>query len=240
MRTTQFCPKCGGLELWNVRSMRERRFIGYGEMGYVDDVEPLETLVCKGCGFTAWYSDAFARLREDPGRVRHIVDDRLRCVECDGQSHFLVAQLREWPEESPVGAVPLGVLRTPGDEAIGRFAVQVCGTCGRCEWFAWGLTDEEAPKPVNEGKRDPEACVRCRTLGRRRVRPLLEDGRFKLPVAAKGDQAVGHFELLFCVACGYCEWYARSIERLQADGKTVIHVRGEPRRLRPTAGGPYR
>ncbi|MGZ3407005.1 MAG: hypothetical protein ACXVAN_11215, partial [Polyangia bacterium] len=191
------CAKCGAGELWNVVQMQETTFFRRVPLGAIDGVAPLETVICKKCGYAVWYCDAFGELSERPGRVTRVRDERQRCAECGSPSHHLVAQLRERPDHPvvvghgpSVDAVPLAVLRSGWGEPAGQFALLVCGDCGRSEWFAWGVDDNESGSRIVA---DP--CGRCQATTRRQVQPLREEDGVALPVAFKGDSGVGEFEV---------------------------------------------
>jgi predicted nucleic-acid-binding Zn-ribbon protein len=236
------CPDCRDAGHWLVSPMREHRFTGYGQLGYIDDIEPLETHICDGCGYTVWYSRGIGRLREDRGRVAKLDDERLSCVSCYGRRHYLVAQLQEWPEGSVLGQMPLHVLQTGKHEGVGRFALLICGDCGRCQWFAWGTgTPTTRATGVMRAQPQPDLpCSRCRAIARYAVEPVREDGGLASPVAVQRQRAIGHFGISFCNACGYCEWYARDLAALRSDGERVSHVNGDRYQRAPVAGGPYR
>jgi predicted nucleic-acid-binding Zn-ribbon protein len=233
MKAPAACAKCGGLAFWNVREMQEHAFFQAKALGEIDCLAPLDTIVCKACGHTVWYSRS-TELIERPGSVRRVVDERVRCADCDGQPHLLVALLHEWPSVPLGSAKELAVWPFTGVEERGRFAMLVCDQCGRCEWFAWGLGEGS-----ENGVADPDACVRCRASACRVVAPFREHGSEALPVALVDGRLLGEFAIHFCGACGYTEWYGRRIEGLHADGKYVMHIEGE-RPAVPAAGGPYR
>jgi hypothetical protein len=54
------------------------------------------------------------------------------------------------------------------------------------------------------------------------------------------DRELGWFELRFCAACGFCDWYARGIEELEPDDCSIRLVQLKPRDDRGPGGGPYR
>jgi len=227
------CKKCGGVAFWKVREMQEHAFFQTRPLGDLDCIAPLDTIICSECGYTLWYSGS-KELTERAGAVRRVVDERVRCADCDGQPHLLVARLHEWPSTPLASATELTVWPFTNLDERGRFAMLVCDRCGRCEWFAWGLGDSE-----KVGIAEDEACVRCRVAARRVVHPFREHGSEALPVAVVGGRSIGEFAVHFCGACGFTEWYARRIERLRADGNQVMHILGE-RPAVPAAGGPYR
>jgi predicted nucleic-acid-binding Zn-ribbon protein len=236
MRSSRACTHCGNLSLWNVRQMQDSAFFRSAPLGEIDRVAPLETFICAGCGYTAWYSDADDELEEVPGQVVRVVDERLRCDDCDEEAHFLVAQFHEWAAEPLHGSVPLAVVRTGGwRDPVGQFAFLVCGGCGRSEWYAWGIGAD-----AKLGKSDAAPCARCGGGERHVVRPLREAGGEPLPVVQRNGAQIGEFEVKFCGACGFSEWYARGIEQLRADGECVLHIQGERQAASPAAGGPYR
>ena len=236
------CGKCGSSELWNVVQMQETTFFRRVPLGATDGVAPIEALVCKACGYTAWYCDRFADLRIEKGRVASVQDERQRCADCMGVSHFLVAELHELPHDGAefvrdrsIAPVPLAILRGGWHGARGRFALLVCAACGRSELFAWGISEDTIGSPILA---DP--CLRCHAATRRYVQPLLEEGGTALPVAFNGDVGVGEFQVRCCHACGLSDWYARGIEQLRADGSLVIDLSDERPAATPLAGGPYR
>jgi hypothetical protein len=102
----------------------------------------------------------------------------------------------------------------------GRFALLFCGGCGRGQWYAWGGA-------AGAARHADERCPRCRAVGRSAV-------------ALPGAPPIGHFDVHFCDACGYCEWHARAFQRLQRDGERVRHIEAKERAFAPVAGGPYR
>src|SRR5262245_28683769 len=106
MRTPAACGKCGELARWRVREMQEHAFFEMKPLGDIDCIAPLETLICTACGHTVWYSGS-DELMERPGAVGRVVDDRVRCADCDGKSHLLVALVHEWPSHPMQAAVPL-------------------------------------------------------------------------------------------------------------------------------------
>ncbi|HEX6839278.1 MAG TPA: hypothetical protein VF334_22025 [Polyangia bacterium] len=233
MKTPAACIKCGELARWQVREMQEHAFFQNTRLGELDGVAPLDTIICTSCGYTLWYSGS-TELMERAGAVRRVVDERVRCADCDGQPHLLVALLHEWPSAPLASATELAVWPFMSRERRGRFAMLVCDRCGRCEWFAWGLGE-----PSQVGTAEDEPCVRCRVSARRVVQPFREQGSEPLPVAMADGRSIGEFAVHFCGACGFTEWYARRIERLRADGRYVTHIQGE-RPAVPAAGGPYR
>ncbi len=233
MKTPAACIKCGELARWQVREMQEHAFFQNKPLGELDCVAPLDTIICKACGHTLWYSRA-NELTERVGAVRRVVDERVRCADCDGEPHLLVALLHEWPSLPLASSKELAVSPFAGVEQRGRFAMLVCDRCGRCEWFAWGVGE-----PAKLGSAEDEPCARCRVSACRVVQPFREHGSEELPVAVVDGRPLGEFAVRFCGACGFTEWYARRIERLRADGKYVTHIQGE-RPAIPAAGGPYR
>lgn len=233
MTAPSACKKCGGLAFWKVREMQEHAFFQTKPLGDLDCVAPLETIICAACGHTLWYSGS-KELAERSGAVRRVVDERVRCADCDGQPHLLVALLHEWPSTPLAGTTVLAVWPFTDVEKRGRFAMLVCDRCGRCEWFAWGLGEG-----VNIGTPDDEPCARCNVSACRVIDPFREDGTEALPVAVVDGRPVGELAMRFCGACGFTEWYARRIKRLRADGNYVMHIQGE-RPAVPAAGGPYR
>jgi len=232
MKAPSPCGKCGGLAFWKVREMQEHAFFRASPLGDIDRVAPLETLICTACGYTVWYSGS-DDLREQPGAVASVVDDRVRCADCAGMPHLLVALVHEWPHNPLLGAKALPVAPVDGVGPRGKFAMLVCSGCGRCEWFAWGFAEHE-----ELGTADREPCARCSVRERRTVRPLREESGEPLPVVIRRGWEMGEFEVRFCAACGYSEWCAH-VGKLDADGEFVIHIEGE-RRAAPAAGGPYR
>src|SRR5437868_8057586 len=111
------CAKCGAGELLNVLQMQETTFYSRVPLGKIDRVAPLETIICKKCGYTVWYCDAYGDLREEPGRVTRVRDERQKCADCMSPNQYLVAQLHERPNHpvvvgsgETIDSVPLAVL----------------------------------------------------------------------------------------------------------------------------------
>jgi hypothetical protein len=234
------CVHCGGREHWRVEPMLEHAYSATIEklpLGGIDLVAPLGTLICKGCGYTVWYSGAVAGLTEDRGRISRIVNPELSCRDCAGQSHYLVAQVQEWParDDHFSGALPMAVLHSGTPSRTGKLALLVCGGCGRSDWYAWAV-----PRADGDSEVAPQACRRCRAPAQRVIEKLREHGSTTLPVAWRGDRALGHFELRFCDDCGLCDWFARDLHRLRDDGAQVRLVKAAARAARPAEGGPYR
>jgi hypothetical protein len=199
-------------------------------LGGVDAVAPLSTLICNGCGYTHWHCGAFATLTEEPGRIRRVVNPELVCRDCDGQEHYLLALVQEWPsDQDRSGLTPLAVLNG-GEFPSGNLALLVCGGCGRSEWYAWAV-------PPGNRSDTKHACRRCRAP--QRVVERVREDKYTLPVAWPGGRARGYFELRFCDSCGLCEWYGRDLKRLR-DDKGLRRVRAKPRTAPPMSGGPFR
>jgi predicted nucleic-acid-binding Zn-ribbon protein len=234
--------KCGGGQLLQVVQMDETTYYRRVPLGEIDRVAPLETIVCKQCGYAVWYCDAYEDLCERPGRVTRVRDERQQCADCSSPVQFLVAELHERPDHpvvvgrgETVDSVPLAVLRGGWRDPVGHFALLVCSECGRSEWFTWGIDEHTRGSRVVA---DP--CLRCNTDTRRYVQPLREESGEALPVAFHGEFGVGEFEVRCCDRCGLSEWYARKIDRLHVDGKRVIELPVERPMATPSAGGPYR
>jgi hypothetical protein len=176
---------------------------------------PLETLICAGCGYTAWYSGAAASLP-----MQRVYDESLRCLDCGGDE----LHIEQLSDGSTGVRAPFGM------------ALMVCA-CGRCEWVRGVGGQGDAPDVT---ERDSRPCPRCLDDRCQKLYPVYEDGLRALPVARVGKTAVGAFELRWCTTCSLCEWFAREIDMLRPDGRHIIYMEGETRTAGPVAGGPYR
>jgi hypothetical protein len=227
------CERCGGNSLMIVPWMAERARNGWVGLGATDELEPMQTLICRGCGHVAWYCPPTANVRERREASRRIVDERLRCAGCDEKAHLLIAMLHELVSHGAAAAVvPLAVLREELGGQSGRFAVLVCDGCGRVSWFVCNVS-------VFAGEACEGACARCAARARHRIRPFVEEDGRPMPVGLRGREPVGELELSWCDGCGACDWRAHGIDWLDADGVYAVAAVDACKRD-PLAGGPYR
>ncbi len=234
------CPRCHGLEQWHIEPMLEHGVIGGGNsklpLGFKDDLAPLRTQICHHCGYAVWYSGGVSSLTRHDGRFERDVDRQRPCRDCGGQVHYRLAEVKEWPQASGGAAgqrVPLALLRDGRSRRDGKLALRVCQRCGHGEWYAWGIATDDAERIADQ-------CRSCHSVDRRVVAKIHEDGELALPVAWKDDRELGHFELRYCASCGLCDWFARDLDRLSADGEYIRFVKAAPARNTRLAGGPYR
>jgi hypothetical protein len=227
------CVRCDGGDFWKIRETRERGAGGdWSMLGSIDQVAPLQALVCCRCGLTRFYSAA--RLN---GEVWERSQKEHVCRECAAPRQLLVPQLREWPDKWQGGlSIPLNVVRGKRGDGVGWFCLRICDECGLCDWLARGVGSHEA------GRSDEHSCPECGIFGRRGVDPLREDGGRPLPVALVDDEPVGQFAVRFCDGCGFSEWFARDLDGMRADGERIQFISGRRDvKARPfVAGGPYR
>lgn len=167
----QKCPRCDGVELWNVRGMQ---FSEGTLIGSAEGVAQLDTLVCARCGYTRWYAGApqsIERFGEPCGKCEmtpsrllqwnaHAFELRVcrRCAACDWRSvragWMWIGEHSREEELCLECAHPsyrVEPLRESGfhplpvallDFApVGHFRLLVCSWCDRCEWFARKLDE---------------------------------------------------------------------------------------------------
>jgi predicted nucleic-acid-binding Zn-ribbon protein len=234
------CVRCDGADFWKIRETRERGAGGdWSMLGSIDQVAPLQALVCVRCGHARFYSAAAIRDKDDPWARQSwaAIHKSHTCRECAGRRQILVPQLREWPAKWQGGrSVPLSVVRGKRGEGVGWFCLRICDDCGLCDWMARGVGSHEA------GRSDEHSCPECGIFGRRGVDPLREDGGRPLPVALVDDAPVGQFAVRFCDGCGFSEWFARELDGMRADGERILFISGarEVKTRAFAAGGPYR
>jgi hypothetical protein len=227
------CERCGGRSLLLVPWMVEHAYSGWVGLGFVDGLEPMQTLICRDCGHVAWYCPPTADHPERPGQSRRIIDERLRCQGCDRHAHLLIARFQELVSKfPPPDAVPLMLLRREMGGTDEHFAVLTCDGCGRVSWFACNVSSFA-------GEACDGACARCSVGTLRRIRPFVEEDGRRLPVALRKDEPVGKLELRWCESCGACDWRALGKDWHNGDGVEPVTA-GEVRHRDPLSGGPYR
>jgi len=198
-----------------------------------------ELLVCRGCGYTAWYAFELAAIPE-PRR-------QAPCRECRARtSHLSIPSLERlsWRliDESHITRGLLG--------REGCLSLSICEPCGRVAWqgsayhhLEGGLT--VAYRLVDQVDRP---CLLCRATS-----ALIDDSggehdRARIPVAQPARSIVsmsdfdgtrGRFSMRLCRPCGAVEWYARGVDELRATADGVIEELGPPLLHAPTKW-PYR
>jgi predicted nucleic-acid-binding Zn-ribbon protein len=232
--TPKACPRCRGRDYWRIQPVLEHASLGGAQsrmpLAFKHDLAPLRTDVCAGCGFTVWHSGGAPSLTRHDGRYRRVRDPDFACRECDGIEHYHLEIVEEQGQRGGAYA-PFILTRESG--LLGLVA---CHGCGLTEWYA-RLVAPDAGEPCQE------QCRHCFSLNRRFTAPVREDGDVPLPVAwprNEGEREIGHFELQWCAACGLCDWLARDLGRLSADGEYIRRVKAAPPPRAVLAGGPYR
>jgi predicted nucleic-acid-binding Zn-ribbon protein len=259
LRSDLTCEKCSATSFWQVRALRERARHGLEKMGVVvNRVQTrapsfpghglalyedrwqghYEILVCRQCGFSAWYARALIDTK-DLLVVSHA------CRDCGHGNAFSVdvyeRNAKDWFDEP----VHLRVVRKgfPKFWDDGRFAALICCECGRVDWSVKELTVLE-PDPSYGLSAEVGQCASCHEGRLWRIGPISELGRhgaqpLGIDYNRKGEP-VGVFWTLACRSCGFCEWYAKDHDRLCEDREQGIVPVEKLTTGGGPSGGPYR
>jgi hypothetical protein len=183
----------------------------------VGSVSPVETYICAGCGYAAWY----AEVARGPVAIGHA------CVECGSLELAQAGELREEHGWTPIHVQFVN----------GQLDVAVCHACTRLRFTVQGV-------PFQMLAPADGVCRWCRTD--RVQTPLLVHERAMfgrertLPIAFHhrwfGEQRRGGFTLRMCRNCGDAEWHAERLQELSDDPPAGVKMLER----KQAVGGPYR
>jgi hypothetical protein len=249
LRSNLTCDRCGATRFWQVRAVRERAHSGLIELGVTFTDGGLgafewhghfETLICRGCGFVAWYAHGLDGITLPPVKRA--------CVECGHHEAFAIELYeRDGREDAFYGdAVHLRVVRKgfPKFWDDGWFAATICAHCNRVEWTVRELSALD-PDPTHGLRAESDLCRRCHGERLWNIGPIREMGRHgREPLGIDYDhklRAVGAFSVRVCRSCGGCDWFAYQLDDLDERPEVgIVKLDKDPPGGSGPAQGPYR
>jgi len=250
------CRRCDGRRFFHVRRMRDaslsyedsRRIVEWrdrpvrastGTEGEPIALGHFETLICRRCGFTAWYAfdwtPAPTPLSPEP------------CAECAAPTpHARLPAVEHGGYRFEEVRITHGLL---GRE--GFLSLSICTGCGGCSWSGRDYAHLEPRHFVRYRVCDEpdRACMRCGAHAAIVDDAAREYDGFEIPIALREHgllhrvlgiaRRIGGFQLRLCRPCGGVEWYARGLDDIDATEPLGIALIGEEPE-RSSMGGPYR
>lgn len=245
MRSNLTCERCGATRFWQVRAIRERGHDGLVELGvtHADDDwhGHFETLICRGCGFVAWYAHGLDGVSLPPAKRS--------CGECGHHDAFAIELFERDGKGATVDGDPVHVRVVrkgfPKFWSDGWFAANLCAHCNRVEWTVRELSVLD-PDPAHGLRAESGRCRRCHGERLWNIGPIREIGPHgSEPLGIDYDRkqrALGTFSVRVCRSCGGCDWFAYQLDELDERPEAgIIKLDKDP----PPSGsgppqGPYR
>jgi hypothetical protein len=230
-----------------VRAIRERGRSGLVELGITVTYEypeyhwrgHFETLICRGCGFCAWYAHGLGELTL-PTVARS-------CHECGHRQAYSIEVFEHDGLDAIEGMpVRLRALRKgfPKFWNDGWFAAHLCCQCNRVEWSVRELSAID-PDPGQGLTERTGACQLCKGQRLWHITPIREVGPWgSRPLGVDYDKKLrplGTFATEVCRTCGFCEWWAHELDSLEERPEAgIVAVDKEPPANGNPSNGPYR
>jgi predicted nucleic-acid-binding Zn-ribbon protein len=251
------CRRCDGQRFFHVRAMRDAQMemengtlkLGWRERPVrLAAAEPnaavshpfgsFETLVCRRCGYTGWYTLGW--------QIGNEATTPRPCSDCHATTQHVLLPAIEYGGSSFENArITHGLL---GRE--GFLCLSICTACDRADWSGRDYQHLEPRhfvryRMAHESERP---CLSCQATDAIVDDEVREYEGMDIPIALENagvlyrlfgvQRTVGHFQLRLCRPCGAVEWYAQKLDRIRighADG--VYELDTAPA---VSSGGPYR